>query len=74
MEEIVKNYSVKEFKEAIGIASLKVIQNPKTGLLFTNVDGLTVSHSIDLQGDLQVIEFANGHKVLCNNLNTLLDL
>jgi hypothetical protein len=63
---IIGSYTVAEFKELLGINKLNVIRNPKTGLLFTEVSNLTVSHRADLAEPLQIIEFDNGHYVLCN--------
>lgn len=63
---IINSHSVAEFKAAMGLTTLNVIKNPNTGLLFTEVTNLTVSHRIDLGGDLQIVEFDNGHYVLCN--------
>jgi hypothetical protein len=54
-----KQFTTAGFKTAYGITDLKVLRNPKTEKLFLSGDGQTVgsvSHKIDLKGQLAVVE------------------
>lgn len=68
---IISSYNVAEFKEIMGLESINIIRNPKTGLLFTEVENLLVAREIDLAKPLGVVEFEDGSFCICNRANNL---
>lgn len=68
---IISSHSVAEFKEIMGLDSISIIRNPKTGLLFTEVESLLVAREIDLAKPLGVIQFEDGTYCICNTANNL---
>lgn len=68
---IISSYNVAEFKEIMGLDSINIIRNPKTGLLFTEVENLLVAREIDLAKPLGVVEFEDGSFCICNRANNL---
>ena len=68
---IISSHSVAEFKEIMGLDSINIIRNPKTGLLFTEVESLLVAKEIDLAKPLGVVQFEDGTYCICNRANNL---
>lgn len=68
---IISSHSVAEFKEIMGLDSINIIRNPKTGLLFTEVESLLVARDINLAKTLGVVQFEDGTYCICNRANNL---
>lgn len=68
---IINSYTVAEFKELMGLDSINIIRNPKTGLLFTEIEGLLVAREIDLAKPLGVVQFEDEIYCICNTANNL---